>query len=83
MLSVILAWSFLSWMAHTAPKCASVTLSPTLAKIEWCESPAWVATLYGNVGLAACHDNDIFLSFDDDTVVHVQSVAEMQGVLRS
>lgn len=84
MLSVILAWSFLSWMAYEAPKCAPVTLAPTLAKIEWCEDgPAWVSTLHGNIGIAACHDRSIFLTFDDDSVIHVHSVSEMQGVLRA
>ena len=84
MLSLLLAWSFLSWMEYDASNCAPLTLVPTLAQIEWCRhGPAWVATLQGSIGVAACHDHDIYLSFDDNTVVHVDSVPEMQGVLRA
>jgi hypothetical protein len=83
MLSTLVAWSFLSWMAHEAPKCAAVTMQPLSATIEWCKhGPAWVASFDGFVGIAACNDYDIYVAFDDDTVLHANSVAEVQGILR-
>ena len=83
MLGTLFSWTFLTWMAHDAPKCTAVTMEPVLASVEWCEhGPAWVATFDGFIGVAACHDNDIFVAFDDDTVLHADSVAELQGILR-
>lgn len=64
------------------PQCANITLGPTLARIELCPHPAWIVTMEGEVGVAACNDTHIFISVQD-AVVHVESVAEMQGVLRA
>jgi hypothetical protein len=83
MFSAVFAWSFLAWMAQDASKCAAVSMEPALVTIEWCKhGPAWVASFQGYIGIAACDDYDIFVAFDDDTVFHASSVAEVQGILR-
>ena len=79
---LLTAFAFLHWMRVLGPQCANITLGPSLGRIEWCPFPAWIVTMEDEVGVAACNDTDIFISIDDK-VVHVDSVAEMQGVLRA
>lgn len=83
LLQALLSTSFLAWMTNVAPTCSELTFGPVLADIEWCNrGRAWIVGMDGHVGIAACHDRDIFIALEE-AVLHVSSVAEMQGVLRA
>jgi len=82
LVSLLKSLAFLRWVNVMGPQCANVTLGPTLWPTDLCPQPAWIVTMQDEVGLAACDDTDIFISAHD-TVVHVDSVAEMQGMLRA
>lgn len=77
------ALGFLSWMYLFSEECSPVVYPTSLIELELCNGYGYFTTLKNTVGIAACSDQEIFISLENETLVKVNSVHNMELVLQT